>query len=224
VTSLPPAARYVRGGWTEIIDALAAHAASLGVAIQTGARVSAVPEGPCVVATELAVARELLADPALDWPGARTVSLAVGLRARRGDPFVVSDLDESGWIERFSAADATLAPEAHSLIEAQLGIRDGEPVDGAVARLEALIDVGYPLWREREVWRRRIVLESRSGALDPPGSSWRQRPAVARGDGVFVAGDMVAAPGLLSEVSFNSALSAARGVLAAPGIAVAAAA
>jgi hypothetical protein len=39
------------------------------------------------------------------------------------------------------------------------------------------------------------------------------RQAVDRGDGVFLAGDMVAAPGLLSEVAFNSALAASRAAL-----------
>ena len=47
-----------------------------------------------------------------------------------------------------------------------------------------------------------------------PGTSWRDRPAVDRGDGVFLAGDMVAAPGLLSEVSWASALEAGRLALA----------
>jgi hypothetical protein len=43
-----------------------------------------------------------------------------------------------------------------------------------------------------------------------PGSSWRERPAIDRGDGVFLTGDMVAAPGLLSEVSWASAVEASR--------------
>jgi hypothetical protein len=34
------------------------------------------------------------------------------------------------------------------------------------------------------------------------------RPPVDRGGGVHLAGDQVAAPGVLSEVSFNSALTA----------------
>ena len=46
-------------------------------------------------------------------------------------------------------------------------------------------------------------MDARSGALDMPGTTWRDRPAVDRGDGVFLAGDMVAAPGLLAEVSLG---------------------
>jgi hypothetical protein len=76
-----------------------------------------------------------------------------------------------------------------------------------------MLDLGYPGWRDRQVWRRRGMANARSGALDLPGRTWRDRPRVERGDGVFLAGDMVAAPGLLSEVAFNSAVAAARGAL-----------
>ena len=48
-------------------------------------------------------------------------------------------------------------------------------------------------------------MDARSGALDMPGTTWRDRPAVDRGDGVFLAGDMVAADGLLAEVAWASA-------------------
>ena len=71
-----------------------------------------------------------------------------------------------------------------------------------------MLDVAYPSWRERELWRRRSVVDGRSGALDLPGTTWRDRPRIDRGDGVYLVGDMVAAPGMLSEVSFNSALEA----------------
>jgi thioredoxin reductase len=46
--------------------------------------------------------------------------------------------------------------------------------------------------------------------LDLPGRTWRDRPAIDRGDGIFLAGDLVAAPGMRGEVSMNSALAAAR--------------
>jgi hypothetical protein len=53
-------------------------------------------------------------------------------------------------------------------------------------------------------------MTGRTGALDPPGKCWRDRPAFDRGDGVFLAGDMVAAPGCLSEIAWASAVEAAR--------------
>jgi phytoene dehydrogenase-like protein len=213
---LPPRARYARGGWGALIARLEAGARDRGVQIETRSRVSELPAGgPTIVATELRDARELLRDETLAWPSGRTVALDLGLRARRGDPFVVWDLDEAGWIERFSAPDATLAPERHSLVQAQLPLRPGESVDDGERRLEALLDLGLREWRERVAFRRRQLLDGRSGALDLPGTSWRDRPAIDRGDGVFLAGDSVAAPGLLSDPAVTSALQAAAGALAA---------
>lgn len=84
----------------------------------------------------------------------------------------------------------------------------GERQADGLGRLEPILDLGYPAWRERQVWRRQGVAAGRSGALDLPGRTWRDRPRVDRGGGVFLAGDMVAAPGLLSEVSFTSAIKA----------------
>jgi hypothetical protein len=57
-------------------------------------------------------------------------------------------------------------------------------------------------------------MDGRTSALDFPGQTWRDRPAIDRGDGVFVAGDMVAAPGCLSEIAWSSAMEASRLALA----------
>ena len=57
-------------------------------------------------------------------------------------------------------------------------------------------------------------MDGRSGALDYPGTTWRDRPAVDRGDGVYLVGDLVAAPGLLCEVSCASAVQASQLALA----------
>lgn len=203
-----PKPRYIIGGWGSLVDGLAHRAHALGVRIELGHHVATPPSGTVIVATDLAAARRLLVDDSLHWEGARTALLDVGVRARPGDPFVVADLDEAGWVERFTAPDPSLAPAGHSLLQAQLGLRAGETLEGGVRRLERLLDVSYPDWRGREVWRRRSVVDGQSGALDLRGTCWRDRPAIARGDGVFLVGDMVAAPGLLSEVSFNSALEA----------------
>jgi phytoene dehydrogenase-like protein len=215
--SPPPTARYLIGGWGSMIAALEARARELGVGIETAHPVEALPEPPVIVATELGQARELLGDDSLEWPAGRTVCIDLGLEHRRGDPFVVSDLDEAGWVERFSAADSSLAPEGEELVQAQLPIRPGESPDQAGLRLERLLDASLPAWRERETWRRRQVMDGRTGPLDRPGLSWRDRPAIDRGAGAFLAGDMVAAPGLLSEVSWASAVEASRLALAAAG-------
>ncbi len=84
---------------------------------------------------------------------------------------------------------------------------DAGKADG-VAHAERLLDLGFPGWRERTVWRRASLSRGRTGAVDRPGTTWRDRPAVDRGDGVYLVGDRVAAPGVLSEVSFTSAVEA----------------
>ncbi len=218
--STPPPStvvRYASGGWSGMVAPLERRLRELGVEVQTGSRVETLPEAPVIIATELHQASELLGGKPLQWPSGRTVCLDVGLSRRRGDPWIVSDLDESGWIGRYSSSDRTIAPEGHELIQTQMPIRPGESTDQAGARLERLIDQSVAGWRGRETWRRRQVMDARSGALDPPGSTWRDRPAVDQGDGVYLAGDMVSAPGLLAEVSWASGLEASRLALAAVG-------
>jgi phytoene dehydrogenase-like protein len=203
-----PAARFIVGGWTILIEALERHARSLGVTIVTGERVGSLPDAPVIVALELRDARALLGDQSLRWPSGHTVCLDLGLDERRGDPWVVSDLENAGWVERYSAQDASLAPVSEQLVQGQMPIKPGEDVEDAAARLEQLLDASYEDWRDRVKWRRRQVMDGRSGALDLPGTSWRDRPAIDRGDGVFLCGDQVAAPGCLAEVSFASAIEA----------------
>jgi phytoene dehydrogenase-like protein len=215
--SPPPKARYAIGGWSSLVASLETRARELGVEVQTGHSVQELPQTPVILATELSEARRLLGEDSVSWMSGHTLCLDVGLSHRRGDPFVVSDMDEAGWIERFSAADSSLAPKGEELVQAQMPIRPGESTEQAQARLQRLMDASLPGWRERETWRRRQVMDARTGALDMPGSTWRDRPAVDRGDGVFLAGDMVAAPGLLSEVSWASAIEASRLALESAG-------
>jgi phytoene dehydrogenase-like protein len=218
----PPTARFPLGGWSAIVERLRNRAVSLGVTVETDAPVEQLPPAPVIVAIELADARRLLGDDTLQWTSGNAVCLDLALRRRRGDPFVVVDLQETGWIERYTASDRSLAPEGEELLQAQMPIRPGESAASASARLERLLDASFAGWRERETWRRRQVMTGRTGALDPPGKSWRDRPAIDRGDGVFPAGDMVAAPGILSEIATASAVEAARlAVAAASGARVA---
>lgn len=208
-----PPARFVIGGWTALIDALARRARELGVRISTGERVDVLPNPPVIVALELRDAQTLLKDDTLQWPSGHTVCLDLGLRETRGDPWVVSDLESAGWIERFTANDPSLAPAGEALVQGQMPIRPGEHPDDAASRLEDLLDASFEGWRQRITWRRRQVMDGRSGALDLPGTTWRERPAIDRGEGVFLCGDQVAADGCLSEVSFASAIEAATGAL-----------
>jgi phytoene dehydrogenase-like protein len=207
----PPAARYPRGGWQSLVDLLDRRVRDLGVERRYGERVTDL-SGITIVATEPADAARLLGEP-FDVLSGHTLCVDLAVEQRRGDPFVVSDLDECGWVERFTAPDPSLAPAGEELIQAQIPVRPGESADAAEARLDRLLDVALPDRRARTTWRRRLVMNGRSGALDAPGTTWRDRPALARGDGVFLAGDWTAAPGLLSEVAWASAVEASRAAL-----------
>ncbi|WP_409058397.1 NAD(P)-binding protein [Streptomyces sp. SYP-A7185] len=211
-TKLPPEAHYPRGGWGSVVDRMATLAWNLGVRVETLSRVDTLApfaaKGPVVVATSLPAARHLLQDDALRWESARTTLVDIALTSRRGDLFALSDLDRTGWIERFTTQDRSLAPAGQELVQGQIPLAPEESKADGVARADHLLDLGFPGWRDRLVWRRDAVSNGRTGAVDLPGTTWRDRPAIDRGDGVYLAGDQVAAPGLLSEVSFNSALEA----------------
>ncbi len=211
-----PAVRYLTGGWTALIGRMADHARSLGVKIEVEARVDRLPAPPVIVATSLDAARTLLGDESLRWESGRAALLDLGLRGRRDDLFVVSDLDEGGFLERYSLVDPSLAPPGHTLVQGQMPMRAGESLADAVARLERVADLGLPGWRDRVLWRREAAARQRTGALDLPGHTWRDRPAIDRGDGVWLVGDSVAAPGLLGEVSITSALTAAKSATRRP--------
>jgi hypothetical protein len=208
--ALPPAARYVEGGWSELIARLERHARNLGVNIVTETKITELPHPPVIVALDLRGARTLLNDEALSWHGARTTLLDIGLTTTNHDPFLLFDLDHGVFFERYSKPDPSLAPPGHELIQAQVGLAPHATIDEGVRHIENALDAALPAWRQREVWRRSVLVEDASGALDPPGTTWRDRPKINQGTGIFLVGDMVAAPGLLSEVSWASALDAAQ--------------
>jgi phytoene dehydrogenase-like protein len=202
--------RYVVGGWSVLVDNLARRAIDLGVEIQTRSHITDLPKPPVILALPLSATGALLPDRQLHTAGARTLLLDVAVKSNGRSPTVVFDLTERLYISRTSGPDPTLAPEGEELIQTSAGVRPDESIDQATRRIESVIDVGFPGWRTRETWRRRSLAERASGAIDLPGSTWRDRPAIDQGDGIYLAGDAVAAPGLLSEVSYESATQASK--------------
>jgi hypothetical protein len=184
------------------------------VIIELGSRVSSIGSEITIVATEMESARSLLGDNSLEWPSGRTALLDLGVRRDRHDLFVVSDLDTCGWLETFTMPDPTIAPAGEHLIQMQMPIDAESSKSDGVARLEAIADHALPGWRARTTHRLESLANARTGAVDFPGTSWRDRPAIDRGGGVYLVGDRVAAPGLLSEVSLNSGVRAAHLALA----------
>jgi phytoene dehydrogenase-like protein len=210
-----PAVRWVRGGWQQTIDRMVTRATELGVAIDTGSRVDAVPTGgPVIVATDLDSARRLLGDDSLRGVSGFTALLDLGVTKDSRDRNLVFDLDAGGFHESYTMQDDTIAPTGESLFQLQMPVRDNESRAEAHRRLEAFADATVPEWRSRTTFHRTATAKGRTGALDLPGTTWRDRPAIDRGDGVYLVGDMVAAPGMRGEIAINSALTAAASAVA----------
>lgn len=207
----PPITRYPCGGWAAVIARMERDARAKGVRIETHSRVGELPDvGPVIVATSLEAARGLFKDETLRWESGRAALLDIGVRRDRRDPFAVFDFEEGAMIECFTSQDPTLAPPGHDLFQCEIPSPPGESKTDAIGRLESLLDLALPGWRDRVTWRREQTANYRTGALDLPGQTWRDRPPIDQGNGRYLIGDYVAAPGLLAEVSVNSALMASR--------------
>jgi hypothetical protein len=204
--ALAGGARYVVGGWSTLVDLLTERAASLGVQICTRTRLPAVPDGPTILATSLATARQLTGDSSLSWPSARVVTIDLGLRADGGPGwFRVVDLDDRIYVARYSRADPTLAPPRHELIQIAAACAPHERKADAERRVQRLLDQSWPGWRTAVQWQRSAVRVHCTGAIDMPGTTWHDRPAVRRSNTLTVATDQSAAPGLLAEVGIAAA-------------------
>ncbi|PZG23558.1 FAD-dependent oxidoreductase [Nonomuraea aridisoli] len=204
--ALAGGARYVVGGWSTLVDLLAERAAGLGVRIRTRTRVSALPAGPAILATSLAAARLLTGDRSLTWPGARVATIDLGLRAGGGPEwFRAMDLDDRIYAARYSLADPTFAPPGHELVQISAACAPGERKADAERRVQRLLDDSWPGWRAAVRWHRSALRTDCTGALDLPGTTWHDRPAVGRAGTLAVATDQSAAPGLLAEVGVSAA-------------------
>jgi phytoene dehydrogenase-like protein len=204
---------YVRGGWNQLVERIADRASDLGVDLRLGSRVERIEPGrTTIVATQPDAAARLLADPRMRPDGQAVALRDLGLkfpdRSRTRGPVVLIDLDQGVYLARYSALDPTLAPTGHDVLQCSAGLRPGEDAADAHQRIEAALDQAFASWRERAVSDHRWQAAS-PGHRDKAGTSWQQRPAIDRGDGVLLAGDWVAAPGILSEVCFTSATAAA---------------
>jgi phytoene dehydrogenase-like protein len=198
--------RYVAGGWSNLVGLLAERAGRLGAQLRTQARVLVLPAGPTILATSLAAARQLTGDRSLTWPSARLATVDLGLRADGGPGwFRVIDTDDRIYAARYSLADPSLAPPGHELIQIAAACAPGERKTDAERRVQRLLDQSWPGWRAAVQWHRSAMRTHCTGAVDPPGTTWHDRPAVSRGSTLTVATDQSAAPGLLAEVGIAAA-------------------
>lgn len=209
--ALSGGARYVAGGWSTLAGLLAERATSLGVQIHARTRITALPEGQTILATSLAAARQLTGDRSLTWPSVRVATFDLGLRASASPGwFRVMDLDDRIYGARYSLADPTLAPPGHELIQIAAACCPHERKTDAERRVQRLLDQVWPGWRAAVRWRRGSVLTHCTGAIDLPGTTWRDRPVISRSNTLAVATDQSAAPGLLAETAITAAQLAVR--------------
>ncbi|KOU03508.1 FAD-dependent oxidoreductase [Streptomyces sp. NRRL F-5755] len=213
-----PTVRWVVGGWQAVVGRLAARARQLGIRVELGSRITELPAHPTIVATELSSARALLGDDSLRWESGHCALLDLAVPRGRHDRFLAFDLDAGGFHESYSMQDPTTAPRGESLFQLDMPVRAGESPADARQRLGRFAELTVPGWRDRVVWQRQGTARGRTGALDLPGLTWRDRPAIERGNGVFLAGDQVAAPGMRGEIAINSAVRAAAGAVRAAGL------
>ncbi len=198
--------RYVQGGWARLIDLLVERAIDLGVALCRGTHVRVVPSEPTIIATTLSAARAVTGDRSLCWSGTRTALFDFGLGpAASIDWFRVVDLDARIYAARYSETDPSLAPNGHHLIQVGAALAPGEPFSAAVTRVYHLLDTTAADWNDHLRWKRAYELSNQTGAVDLPGTTWRDRPAVLRSRTLAIATDASAAPGLFTEVAHNAA-------------------
>ena len=122
--------------------------------------------------------------------------------------FRIIDLDDRMYAARYTAADPSLAPPGCDLIQVSAACPPGERKADVERRVHLLLDLAWPGWRTAVEWSRSALRVHCTGALDLPGTNWRDRPAISRGDNLMVATDQSAAPGLLAEVGIAAARQA----------------
>jgi phytoene dehydrogenase-like protein len=222
--ALAPGVRYLEGGWQSLVDALTAKAQEAGATLRTRAAVRALHQEAggwtlaldeetlhadvLVVATggpEDAV--ELLGEkaPAAPGPPAEVSTLDLGLRRlpRRTKRFALG-VDEPTYLSRHSPPDQ----REGVLLSLASYARGPRPT------LEELADVVQPGWREQVSFERFLPrMVPVSAIATPQSGGLAGRPAVDRGDGLYLAGDWIGSEGWLVDAAIASGAAAAAAAL-----------
>ncbi len=219
-----PGVRYLRGGWGSLVDALAASATAAGATLRTGAAVRALErrdggwaaslDGEVVEADVAVLAAggpgafaRLLGEraPAAPGPAAEVSTLDLGLSRlpRRGRTFALG-VDQPTYLSRHSP------PRHREGVLLSLAGYARQPR----AELEALADAVQPGWRQRVTLQRFLPRMVAVSALPGPQiGGLAGRPAVARGEGLFLAGDWLGPEGWLVDAALASGAAAATAAL-----------
>ncbi len=244
--------RYLDGGWSALVDALAAKARETGVALRSGVRAERVEHDGAVRAVQLADGERIAADAVVLALGpaeaselvdeGRNAFLASAARACLPVRAACIDLglarlpvprrtfalgiDRATYFSVHSAS-AALAPQGQALVQAARYLAPGEsPAREEVeAEFDALLDLVQPGWREHVLARR--VMRELVVTHDLPhaargGLAGRTPGAVDGIANLWLAGDWVGPEGLLADASLASGRAAGLGALRARRLGVAA--
>jgi len=222
-----PGVRYLRGGWQSLVDALAASTERNGATIRTRAAARALRRGPdgwtvtldeeTLHADVLVVAAggpdafaRLLGEgsPTPPGPAAEVSVLDLGLSSlpREGRRFALG-VDAPTYLSRHSPPDH----RGGSLLSLAGYAR--QPRE----ELEAVADAVQPGWRERSTLQRFLPRMVPVSAIASPASGGLAgRPAVDRGEGLYLAGDWLGPEGWLVDAAISSGAAAAAAALRSP--------
>lgn len=224
---LLPGVRYLRGGWQSLVDALAAKAEADGATLRSRAAVRSLgrdgdswnvaldeetlrADVVVVAAGGADVVAKLLGEraPAAPGPAVELSVLDLGLRRlpHRTRRFALG-VDKPTYLSRHSPPDH---PDGVLL---SLASYAREPR----AALEELADTVQPGWREQAIFERFLPRMVAVSAIPTPASGGLAgRPAVDRGDGLYLAGDWVGPEGWLVDSAIASGAAAAAAALRSP--------
>jgi phytoene dehydrogenase-like protein len=240
--ALKASVNYVDGGWQTLVDGLEHAARHAGVEILTRTKaenlrfenehwrfgepiadfcgsaanvIMAVPPAAAAAALPGVDSIARWRDDAVPVEAA-TLDIALSKLPKPKNLFALG-VDEPLYFSVHSAT-ADLAPRGGALIHAAVYLGDKAPTGKAAeARLERLVDVLQPGWRDHLVERRflpSIAVVNGLPTAAQGGLAGRPGPAVPGQEGLYVAGDWVGPEGLLADAAIASGQQAARAVLA----------
>ena len=226
--------RYLDGGWSELVRALAEKAREAGVEVVGSARVESVEReegrvrggrladgteyeaetvvvagGPRDVAG-LLPGDEVVAGWAAEAVPVKAASLEVGLsKLPKPRALFALGMDRPWYASVHSAWAARLAPEGGAMVHVAKYLGGGEE-EASEGELEGVLDVLQPGWRAHVVTKRFLPGLTVMNALPAKGLEARPGPAVAHVRGLYVVGDWVGREGMLVDASLASAETVSR--------------
>lgn len=222
-----PGVRYVKGGWQWLVDALADEAEGHGAILRTRAGVRSVRRAEdgwqltldeellradiLVVAAGLPDAFAGLLEsraPSPPGPAAELSVLDLGLKKMPRRRTFALGIDSPTYLSRHSP------PRHRGGVLLSLASYAREPR----ANLEEMAEAVQPGWREQAILQRFLPRMVAVSALPSPESGGLAgRPAVARGEGLFLAGDWLGPQGWLVDAAISSGVAAASAALSEAG-------